>query len=364
MRIRITSPVRRWKGYQFELGGAYDLPEEDARRLIEAGIAVLESEPEAGAAETAAGVGSAPSSAGQPSQAAPAGEGGPGGARSTAVTSPPPRPPAQEEAQEAQEPADPRLLAWLTQRGFRSANGSSYSRIVQINGKFVRQIVDFKHNKWGSRYAYLLDEATGEFRPADDSYRDADALLEYKRFRDQIRESLETKLEVRRETRHVPVVGEGGQVALREQEVLVLAERRDEEQIMRELLGEVMRTYVYRFRVGDREVVNVSYAGIKEAARRRGNIHVMRVELDESKDGSAYIAKAEVFDLQNNFKVWGVASQPKRMTLRSGEQVDDPFALQKAASKAIRNGLRACIPEKLLAELIRTWLEREEKEAF
>jgi hypothetical protein len=103
---------------------------------------------------------------------------------------------------------------------------------------------------------------------------------------------------------------------------------------------------------------------VKEAARLRGNIHVTRIEIEETKDGSMVIAKAEVYDLQHNFKIWGVAQQRKMMRLRDGREVEDEFYLTKVVSKAIRNGLRACIPEGLAAELIARWMkERSGEEA-
>ncbi|MBW2674016.1 MAG: hypothetical protein JRD89_11470 [Deltaproteobacteria bacterium] len=199
----------------------------------------------------------------------------------------------------------------------------------------------------------MLNEETGEWEESRELRDAAEDLLAFKRFRDELERGGRERLTVK----PVPKPGgapAGGQALTVEegQELILMVEQRDEQQIMQEILGDVLRQYVYRFEVGGRVVTNVSYAGIKEAARRRGNVHVTKVEVEETKDGQAVIGKAEVYDLQNNFKTWGVAVQRKRMRLRDGREVEDDFCVQKAVSKAIRNGLRACVPEKLIAERV------------
>jgi hypothetical protein len=46
----------------------------------------------------------------------------------------------------------------------------------------------------------------------------------------------------------------------------------------------------------------------------------------------------------------GVSEQAKTMKLSDGREVKDPFALQKALSKAQRNALRIFIPESAIEE--------------
>ena len=250
---------------------------------------------------------------------------------------------------------DPRLVAWLQHRGFRQLGEKPvWTKHDKIGERIVRLCVDFKNNPWGSRLAYVLDEETGDWKASND-LRNAEELLAYKSFRDELRKCNETKFTVRPiETTKITEAAPGVLVAEKDQQILVMVEEREEKQIMEEMMGEVLKEYVYQI---PGQKPRLSYAGVKEAARLRGNIHVTKIEIEETKDGSTIIAKAEVYDLQNNFKVWGVAQQKKKMRLEDGREIDDEFCLTKAAAKAMRNGLRACIPEKLTAELISRWLE-------
>ncbi|MBW2560719.1 MAG: hypothetical protein JRE40_07685 [Deltaproteobacteria bacterium] len=262
---------------------------------------------------------------------------GEGGGRETQESrgepsfSPPPPSPAE---------PDPRLVSFLNTRGFRRlADRPAWTKHDKVGGRIVRLVVDFKANPGGNRYGYVLNEETGEWEESRELRDAAEDLLAFKRFRDELERGGRERLTVK----PVPKPGgapAGGQALTVEegQELILMVEQRDEQQIMQEILGDVLRQYVYRFEVGGRVVTNVSYAGIKEAARRRGNVHVTKVEVEETKDGQAVIGKAEVYDLQNNFKTWGVAVQRKRMRLRDGREVEDDFCVQKAVSKVRPEG--------------------------
>jgi hypothetical protein len=278
--------------------------------------------------------------------------------------------PAQEAAQapeiapvETEEmEVNPQLVAWLQHRGFRKLGEKPvWTKHDKINGQVVRLCVDFQRNPWGTRLAYVLDESTGEWKPSEE-LRDAEELMLFKRFRDELKKGVEQKLVAKPVEVTTTVETSPGVIAAqKDQQIIVMVEERDEKQILEELMGGVIREYVYQI-PGQRP--RLSYAGVKEAARLRGNIHVTRIEIEETKDGSMVIAKAEVYDLRHNFKIWGVAQQRKMMRLRDGREVEDEFYLTKVVSKAIRNGLRACIPEGLAAELIARWMkERSGEEA-
>lgn len=129
-------------------------------------------------------------------------------------------------------------------------------------------------------------------------------------------------------------------------------EKRDEEQIMMEMRGEIVRSWVYQIQLGNRTVTNLSYAGVKEAIRRRGNVDIFPclccnkpVHLEER--GDEIVAMMKVWDLNNNVKFLGVASARKK----------DPFAWVLAVNKAERNALRKLLPEKAIALLIEQWLK-------
>jgi len=55
-------------------------------------------------------------------------------------------------------------------------------------------------------------------------------------------------------------------------------ERMDEQQILRELQGELISEFVYSIQVQGRTVTNLSYSGIKEVIRRRGDIEILDVK--------------------------------------------------------------------------------------
>lgn len=129
-------------------------------------------------------------------------------------------------------------------------------------------------------------------------------------------------------------------------------EKRDEEQIMQEMRGEIVRSWVYQFTLAGRTVTNLSYAGVKEAIRRRGNVDIFPcqccykpVHLEER--GEEIVAMMKVWDLNNNVKFLGVASARKK----------EPFAWVLAVNKAERNALRKLLPEKAIALLIAEWLK-------
>lgn len=137
-------------------------------------------------------------------------------------------------------------------------------------------------------------------------------------------------------------------------------DRRDEEMIMEEVRGELMEddpnVWFYEVNVGGKVVTGISYAGMKELARRWQGVEVVDIRVLERDD--AWVAKAKAWDKQRDVALWGASMQPKRMRMRDGSERDDPFALVKAVSKAQRNALRAILPEKMLVELYEEWKRR------
>jgi len=127
-------------------------------------------------------------------------------------------------------------------------------------------------------------------------------------------------------------------------------EHRDEKQIEKELLGEVIEEYVYSFGSGAQEVHGLSWKGVKEVARQMGNIKLKDLRLIEKDD--SWIAQCKATDYTNRFEVYGAAQQLKNMQLKTGEERPDPFALPKVVSKAQRNALRSIIPETIVKKVL------------
>lgn len=138
-----------------------------------------------------------------------------------------------------------------------------------------------------------------------------------------------------------------------EQTPYSLMERKDEEQILQEIKGNVIEEFVYSFPQGNRTITGLSYSGIKHIALQRGNIHCCEPILQEN--GSCWISKVKAIDVQRNLEMWGVSMQPKFMELRNGSKIKDDFCIQKCVSKAERNALRKLMPEKIIIEMIKEW---------
>jgi len=139
-------------------------------------------------------------------------------------------------------------------------------------------------------------------------------------------------------------------------EAVIEFSNRDEKQIEAEIAGETVKEYFYQFKQGNRTVTGLSIKGVNELIRRIGNVHVSEPKVTEKKD--SYEVKVLVKDVLNNIETWGIAEQSKKAIYGPGE---DPFALQKAYSKARRNALRQLIPESLVSKSYEKWQKEQEQ---
>ena len=127
-----------------------------------------------------------------------------------------------------------------------------------------------------------------------------------------------------------------------------LLDKRDEEQILAEIKGNIITEMFYSFNIDGRKVTGVSWVGTKEIARQYGNVNMDFIKCEETPD--SYIAIVKATDTKRGTSLLGTAMQPKLMQTRNGE-VSDRFAYTKAVSKAQRNAIRAIIPERYLLEM-------------
>ena len=123
-------------------------------------------------------------------------------------------------------------------------------------------------------------------------------------------------------------------------EFFQLSERQDETQILAEMRGELLDAFIYRINLRGREITNLSYAGIREAIRRRGGVEITEYKVEDVEDEFRAIVKAR--DHVTQVDVVGASTCKKTL----------PFAYTIALNKAERNAFRKLIPEKLLALLI------------
>jgi hypothetical protein len=141
---------------------------------------------------------------------------------------------------------------------------------------------------------------------------------------------------------------EDGQVLFRKDlsrppEFFRLSELQDEKQIIEEMRGEYVSSFVYRFTAGGKEIVNLSYAGVKEAIRRRGGVDIVDWKIEDVDDEYRVVVKAR--DRVNMIECLGAATCKKSA----------PFAWVLAVNKAERNALRKMIPEKLIVILVKEY---------
>jgi len=108
-------------------------------------------------------------------------------------------------------------------------------------------------------------------------------------------------------------------------EVFQTMERRDENQILAEMQGELVEELVYDIQIQGRRVTNLSYAGVKEATRRRGNIEILEVRTEET--DNEIRALVRVRDHDNRIDVLGASAAEK----------SKPFAYTLAVNKAERS---------------------------
>ncbi|MEM4449335.1 MAG: hypothetical protein QXQ33_00725 [Nitrososphaerota archaeon] len=129
-------------------------------------------------------------------------------------------------------------------------------------------------------------------------------------------------------------------------------DRMDEEQIAKMIMNEVVKTYVYRFRMKDgREVVGLSFAGVKAWILRRGSIEIMNYDIEYDPRSNQWHATVKVRDMVRWIDALGTASC----------EADKPFARVIALNKALRNAWRHLIPEKQISAIIDFYLRKEEK---
>ena len=124
-------------------------------------------------------------------------------------------------------------------------------------------------------------------------------------------------------------------------------DKRDENQIIQEMRGEILEDLVYDISISGRRVTNLSYAGIKEAIRRRGSLEILDVKTEETEATIRVMVK--VRDLQNRIDVLGASEADKTK----------PFAYTLAINKAERNAFAKLIPAKWFATLIDEYLQQK-----
>ena len=119
----------------------------------------------------------------------------------------------------------------------------------------------------------------------------------------------------------------------------------DDDQALLEILGgELVNKYVYSFPRGGKEIRGLSFAGYREWASYRGNFKMDKPEVEDL--GDEYRVMVQIHDLERNVSIWAGTHQPKMQTFTDPKRKPelDPFAFEKAISKAQRNALKNLMP--------------------
>jgi hypothetical protein len=138
-----------------------------------------------------------------------------------------------------------------------------------------------------------------------------------------------------------------------------IMDARDENQILSELQGHYLTEFVYSFKAGGRDIIGLSWAGIKEIAYRMKGIQIETCTIEDKAD--YWMVTCKALDIERRSSRFGVATQSKLLKRKDGNTEPDDFALQKATSKAQRNAIRALIPEITAKQYINQFLEECER---
>jgi len=142
-------------------------------------------------------------------------------------------------------------------------------------------------------------------------------------------------------------------------------EAKDEQQMIAEYEGRVLREITYRVQ----GQTAISYNGIKFIANKLGGIKVTSVDAEYiEKPVEMWVATVVVLNEKYGTQMPGAGEQPylmdvhvlddkKKWTKNSDgswamKTVPDPFSRRKAISKATRNAIRAVIPEAMIIKFL------------
>jgi len=150
----------------------------------------------------------------------------------------------------------------------------------------------------------------------------------------------------------------------------LLMDKEDEKQIIAEMRGEILKTYVYSYTDKGRKVTGLSKAGIDAAVKEAGaHGEAMRI-LDKQvyRDEDCYevivTAGRFVVDKSGSGKeiLLDTTLGAKRQMKKYPNGKINPFAFEQAVVKAERNAKRKLLPEKLISELIKEYIKKGKSE--
>lgn len=141
----------------------------------------------------------------------------------------------------------------------------------------------------------------------------------------------------------------------RDHATLLVLDRHDEDQVLSQIEDRMDKVLMYDFSRGGTRVVDLSVNGVFECVRllnATGHARIgivegsLSVAVEAGDDGPEYVVDVAARDEVSGLTLYASATEPRIMDTRRGPK-RDPFARQKAISKAQRNALKRHIPERL-----------------
>lgn len=138
---------------------------------------------------------------------------------------------------------------------------------------------------------------------------------------------------------------------------MLVLDKHDEDQVLAQIEDRMDAVLMYDF---DGKV-DLSVNGVFECVRllnATGHARIavakgtLAVDQVQGEDGVEYVVIVAAEDPVSGLLLYASATEPKYMRLRNGRTKFDPFAMQKAISKAQRNALKRHIPERLRQAVI------------
>jgi len=137
-------------------------------------------------------------------------------------------------------------------------------------------------------------------------------------------------------------------------------DKRDNDQIIAEMEGKVIKEYFYQFKNQGRIVTGISKAGVMALARDMGDITLELLKQYDDADNFYAIVKAH--DGKRNLDSIG-ASQSAKKNMYYKPPSDNQFALATAITKASRNAIRGLVAEKVITSMYEEWQKKRDIEA-
>jgi len=139
----------------------------------------------------------------------------------------------------------------------------------------------------------------------------------------------------------------------------------DDQAIVASLDGAILASQMfYVISQGNFSVVGISLDGVREIARQYADKMALSfrfgdMNVQETEDAYLVRVKVEVdFPKGGHVENWGVKRQEKTLQLQSGVIRQDPYAFEKACSKAQRNALMGVIPKSFIEMAYSEWLSK------